>query len=469
MNLDEFKTVEELAAAIKALGISYPVVNAKHFGAIGNGSTDDSASIQNAVDASMDGGLPLYFPVSDEIVTTGGAATDKLTIFGQGQASIIKLKDSSATNLFFVTTIDGLSVSDMTFDGNVSGAASSLGAFRVDIDDAHFRNCVFKDTRYEGVFFSPGSATQHRRLSVVGCTFIDCGRYGVAAENILDLVVADCIATGCGAGLVDVEPASAGDTSYRIAITGNVVTSTGTAVPAAGAIQVYGSNATHPSVRAATISGNVVTTTGGSGIEVGDAQEVAIIGNVIQGADRHGIYLPATTGNLYITVIGNVIKNVSQDTADTYDGINGANLRDCVITGNVINDTTSAHRYHLFLGSGCLRTVTGGNSYGAAAAQTGNESIGGSNNIWLPSAITARAFGVNDATPSVSGGQCFITANTSATTITNLDDGVQNQVVFIRVDDIYTTFSDGTNLKMAGGFSPNADDTISFMKVGGAW
>jgi hypothetical protein len=49
---------------------------------------------------------------------------------------------------------------------------------------------------------------------------------------------------------------------------------------------------------------------------------------------------------------------------------------------------------------------------------------------------------VNDATPSVSTGNQFITANTtSTTTITNFDDGTTGQVIFIKVNDAYTDIS----------------------------
>lgn len=58
-------------------------------------------------------------------------------------------------------------------------------------------------------------------------------------------------------------------------------------------------------------------------------------------------------------------------------------------------------------------------------------------------------FPANDATPSVANGRkIYKTANASATTITNFDDGVEGQEIIVIVGDANTTFDfTGTNLK----------------------
>jgi len=52
----------------------------------------------------------------------------------------------------------------------------------------------------------------------------------------------------------------------------------------------------------------------------------------------------------------------------------------------------------------------------------------------------ATAFSANDSTPDVSGHSFFITANTSATTITNFDNPANGKVFWLLVNDEYTTF-----------------------------
>lgn len=52
----------------------------------------------------------------------------------------------------------------------------------------------------------------------------------------------------------------------------------------------------------------------------------------------------------------------------------------------------------------------------------------------------ATAFSSTDATPSVSGHSVFITANASATTITDFDDATNGQIIWVIVNDANTTF-----------------------------
>lgn len=88
---------------------------------------------------------------------------------------------------------------------------------------------------------------------------------------------------------------------------------------------------------------------------------------------------------------------------------------------------------------------------------------------WQPSQLAA-----NSATPSVKGGKYFRTANTVATTITNLMDGYPGQEVVIEIADAFTTVDfTGTALKGNGGsdWSPNAGYFMRGLKSGrtGNW
>ncbi|HAO93425.1 MAG: hypothetical protein A2X93_09165 [Deltaproteobacteria bacterium GWC2_56_8] len=77
-----------------------------------------------------------------------------------------------------------------------------------------------------------------------------------------------------------------------------------------------------------------------------------------------------------------------------------------------------------------------------------------------------------DATPSVASGSLFKTANAGATTITMLDDGVTGQEVLILFNDANTTVDfTGTNLKGNGGtdFTASSGDTMSAVFDGTNW
>lgn len=77
-----------------------------------------------------------------------------------------------------------------------------------------------------------------------------------------------------------------------------------------------------------------------------------------------------------------------------------------------------------------------------------------------------------DATPSVDGGDFYATANTSATTITALDDGVAGQEVTVKIGDANTTIDfTGTTLKGNGGadWSPGSGDFMTCRFDGTNW
>ena len=76
---------------------------------------------------------------------------------------------------------------------------------------------------------------------------------------------------------------------------------------------------------------------------------------------------------------------------------------------------------------------------------------------------TPITFVLNDATPTVAAGNVFIINSSSTTDMTDLDDGLQGQMVIIRASTANVDVIDGGNLKLAGNWTPDADDTITLI------
>lgn len=83
------------------------------------------------------------------------------------------------------------------------------------------------------------------------------------------------------------------------------------------------------------------------------------------------------------------------------------------------------------------------------------------------------AFAANDATPSVSGGSHFVTANTGATVITAFDDGASGQLLVVEINDANTDFDCTANANFnCGGTdltTPAAGDIFTWIYDGVAW
>jgi hypothetical protein len=80
-----------------------------------------------------------------------------------------------------------------------------------------------------------------------------------------------------------------------------------------------------------------------------------------------------------------------------------------------------------------------------------------------------RTFPDNDATPDVRNGSLFRISNTSATVLTNFDNGRDGQQLTLRFTNSNTDVADNASIKLAGTFSPSADDTLQLVSDGGIW
>lgn len=72
-------------------------------------------------------------------------------------------------------------------------------------------------------------------------------------------------------------------------------------------------------------------------------------------------------------------------------------------------------------------------------------------------------WGSGDATPSVSDANLFTTANASATTISNFDEGLPGQIIYVQAGDNNTTVANGANVQT----STNADKLLVSGRVYG--
>ena len=77
-------------------------ISVKDFGAIGDGTTNNTTAIQAAIDSCVLSGASLYFPAGEYLVNAALNITGPITLFGDGYFSKIKL-NSITSDLFYVT------------------------------------------------------------------------------------------------------------------------------------------------------------------------------------------------------------------------------------------------------------------------------------------------------------------------------------------------------------------------------
>ncbi|MFG2970914.1 glycosyl hydrolase family 28-related protein [Streptomyces sp. NPDC048288] len=158
--------------------LDWAVATDAAYGATGNGTTDDTAALQAAVNAAAAAQKTLYIPKGTYIVSTPISipAGEGMAIVGSGWGTSIKLKNSSNCYVFAMTAADTrITMRDMTIDGNCtgqgttgsSGGINAAGAVASCFDNIHFTACR-DDALYLGG--QTGGAFGHNNR-VIGCLF----------------------------------------------------------------------------------------------------------------------------------------------------------------------------------------------------------------------------------------------------------------------------------------------------------
>ncbi len=114
------------------------VVNVRAYGAVGDGSTDDTAAINAAVAVAKASKARLYFPRGTYLTTTGVRLPSNSYVYGDGvDATIIKAHDSATLNIDVLTNEENtgsaltnggntnIVVRDLTVHGNGNRSASA--------------------------------------------------------------------------------------------------------------------------------------------------------------------------------------------------------------------------------------------------------------------------------------------------------------------------------------------------------
>ena len=200
-------------------------INVKKFGAKGDGVTDDTISIQTAMDELINGGV-LLIPEGTFIVSSINIPFDNITIMGSGIESTI-IKSNGLVNQTPLYNIKGnVKLMNFTIDGNgkiMPTPTAGDGAFclsvyncsNIKIDNVKFKNSYNKQTAFDGVkdvyisrcIFESQLDTSHEQdgvhlyggvnttqnIVIDECKFLDHPRSGVYCDiDVQDVTIKNC-------------------------------------------------------------------------------------------------------------------------------------------------------------------------------------------------------------------------------------------------------------------------------------
>ena len=399
---DTSKGVDSLYDALVELDTrttSDAILNAKGYGVVGDGVTDDTAAVLALL--TLADGRPVYFPAGIYVTDGLSITQDSIHIYGDGIDKTIFLhSQESAKDTFKLNSTTGPhTFKDLTIDGNnyvtewqaihlgftasdiliervkflkSSGTRTAIkSAWSSSVSGVVIKDCIFEDCKEGGISFLPQTSSMDN-IFITGNLFLRCGQnimqtYGdptLTAENKWHTFhnfhfdynsIIDCPANGTfGPIPVEVRSITGGSISYNVVDSGT-----------------RGLTATAYS-RDLIIEGNVVKNQHAYSIEAGSTRNVSVKNNIFNNT-AHGItFTPQGESN---AMVDNFViqDNIFEGSGlHEYEGTNppsaiktsaGFVMRNLVIKGNIFKNRkfnlysvlamgTRAHPYITFDGAG---------------------------------------------------------------------------------------------------------------------
>ena len=502
--------------------VSDTVFNPIDYGAVGDGSSDDTKPIQEAIDeANTAGGGTVLIPNKAFLVALGSQLDMKSDVVLQGvgpQSSIFKASGTMTADLINCNGISNAVISNLKL--HQTDNTDQFGCIVIEGACVNIvvKDCVISDG-YSGVWIKQGDRIRilNNDISDLSHPVYIGGNSAVMGGDIESVVIS-------GNDIHDAK--SAGDgiktikTCHDIVITGNsihdnaadgidmfvsgdrcIISGNDIYANSIQGLDIKSNETTNPpgtwgQARDFIINSNMIRSNLNSGISIvhtitgqtnynivisnnvvlgnafygiiNEGHAVTTIGNVVcrnattAGTNYIGIYYLGSIDTLQGgNVIGNIVFN-NGETAATNTGINLSNTNGVIVSGNSLDsvswqpnnfqnqgialqaNTTNTRLIGNHCGSGL--TTKFSISAGATYRSYGNVGLADADDNNNPGPWANIADG--DATPDVSGGKFFKTANTNPTTITDFDNGTAGQEIFITFADNNTTIDfTGTNLK----------------------
>lgn len=434
-------------AALPGLGgwLPFGRVSGKHFGAVGDGVTDDQVAVQAASDFCAAQSVELYFaPGTYRFDSVVNLSSNSVWV-GDADLATITKDDGATHDLVNGVSVNDLSITGIGFDGkrrNGGGVTGQSLRFRGS-NRIRVSGCRFYDGM--NVFVEEGCDD----VLVTENKFA-LGKYGIGVGGHHNgvgtgLFVSNIVISNNHFRETETEAIDLNRNVARAVIDGNVLRSIHTVSETGNeAIDIGGG--THEDI---TVTGNVIDLGGfaSSGINIKEAcTRVSVVGNTISGgnvADTEGRGIRSTGGSTNVTISGNVVSEV-------FRGISVDNgCSDVSVTGNSIDAQDqgiavgAGSNERISITSNTVTTVAGvrdgisvancdgfsiaGNMVSGATGQGIEAAISSTNGVICNNTVTGCDDGINVASSDtiVDGNVCF----------ENDDKGIQVQAEHVTISN----------------------------------
>lgn len=306
------------AALDEKVAVDELVFNVKDYGAVGDGSTDDTTSIQDAIDAAVDGGI-VFVPPGTYMVDPAVSLnlTTGITLMGAGRQSILKIKPESDVldNLVKVENADRVILQDFTVNGNRANQDASdlvavhYGVYVSTSDDCRIDNVYTHDTTGVGIHVYNSIGTV-----VTNCESSGNRYHGFECEQATSCIFSNNRGHHNTRHGIFISPGEVGGTGA----VGNVIDSNSFDENGSYGIAL-GIDAQGISIgltKENAITNNSVIRNAEYGISIFRVDDTTVTNNVVAYNGFFGIYLYRAERN---QILGNRLRNNSQVSNGAYD------------------------------------------------------------------------------------------------------------------------------------------------------
>lgn len=189
-------TVSNLSSTVGTLTANKLVFNVKDYGALGNGSANDAAAIQAAFDAAYAAAgnttnSIVFFPTGVYRIATAVQIKTSVT----GANAVIRSSSTTNTNCMTVAGYNNITISNLTFDGNLAGAGPDdnyTGTYGLVVgpvgSNITVMNCVFVNTKVHACLAQRVSEFKFLNNSISAHRFVT-NSYAVGLFGVKDAIV----------------------------------------------------------------------------------------------------------------------------------------------------------------------------------------------------------------------------------------------------------------------------------------
>jgi len=448
----------------------YFVVTSSPYSATGDGTTDDTSSINSAITAANAAGGGIVYVPEGTYVVTGVILKSNVVLRGSGYNSVLKLKDTTTNDVILGpgSEIVRSGVEYVRIDGNkanqdhtLANTAAEQYGIALYGADCWIDRVWIHDTVRSGIYVigprwdigytevkNGGYASSHVSdvgNEIIGRSGIVCGD-GVATTSShihhcrVDTVLEHGIKLYDGttdSGVTHCVVNGAGDRGIYIE-GGDSVTVDANRVYSCSVVGIFVGAAGHAGLNPS-VTGNTVRATTGHGILLTAQTGGSVSGNTVTGSSTNGIYVVDSSA---VAVSGNSSRS------NTASGIVLYQSTDCTISGNVCNSNVNGI-WTWDGGTACLDVAITGNrcksnsNYGILTENLSNYTTLGGNVLRGNTGGTYSLVGANNsvlAAPHTTAtyGPFYINRDLTASTTPVMSIGYFNAAT--------TVFQDSANV-----------------------